>query len=222
MSTDAEFWHGRWQEGFTPWHEGRVNRCLERHFALLGLAEDALVLAPLCGKAVDMRWLLEQRCRVLGVELSPIAARAFFEDHGLRFEEREEGPFTVLEGERLSILCGDFFDLTAAHLAQVGAVYDRAAVGALDVPERGRYAALLCERLPVGVPQLVITLEYDRQRMEGPPFSVGDADMRRLYDTRYGLRTLESSDVLDDYPRFRERGLDALTEHAFLMLDNGG
>jgi thiopurine S-methyltransferase len=219
VSVDHEFWHGRWEEGFTPWHQGRVNRCLERHFSLLNLADDILVFVPLCGKAVDMRWLLEHRCRVLGIDLSERAAREFFADNGLRYAEREEGAFTVLEGAGATIFCGDVFELTDTHLAGIGAVYDRAALSALDEDDRRRYAAHLTRILPPGTAQLVITLDYDTSRMTGPPFAVTPDEMQRHYAGRFGIRLLDSSDVIHEEPRFRERGLDVLTEHAFLLLD---
>jgi len=65
----------------------------------------------------------------------------------------------------------------------------------------------------------VVTLEYDEQRMEGPPFSVSPAEMHSRYSTRYGVRNSGCADVIDEQPRFRERGLDALTERAFLLID---
>jgi len=168
---------------------------------------------------VDMRVLLEWRYRVLGVELSDIAARDFFEENGLRYQRRKEGAFEIFDGDDATILCGDVFDLGAQQLSQVDAVYDRAALIALDEPARDRYVRQLSALLPDGVPQLVVTLEYDEQRMDGPPFSVSPSEVQARYSHRYGVRSLGHSDVLDDEPRFRERGLDSLTEHAFLLID---
>jgi thiopurine S-methyltransferase len=219
MTIDAEFWHTRWRDGVTPWHQARPNRLLVGYFGLLGLAERAQVLVPLCGKAVDMRWLLERRHRVLGVELSEVAARAFFDDNGLRYEERREGRFLVLSGADVTILCGDVFDLESEHLSGVDAVYDRAALIALDAADRERYVAHLTQRLPEGVSQLLVTFEFDPARIDGPPFAVAPEEVRRRFGHRYAVRLLESAEVLHEQHNLRARGLDALTEHAFLLLD---
>lgn len=71
----------------------------------------------------------------------------------------------------------------------------------------------------MSAPQLVVTLEYDEQRMDGPPFSVPPGEVHAYYAHGYGVRNLGCADVIDEQPRFRERGLEALTEHAFLLVD---
>lgn len=65
----------------------------------------------------------------------------------------------------------------------------------------------------------MVTLEYDEQRMDGPPFSVSPAEMHARYAARYAVRGLGCAEVIDEQPRLRERGLDALTEHAFVLID---
>jgi len=219
VPVDPEFWHQRWSAGNTPWQQPAPNARLSAHFDALALAPDAEVLVPMCGRALDMRWLLEHRFRVLGVELSPIAVHAFFEDHGLRFTERDAGGFRLYDGDRIRILCGDVLAVTRAHLAGVSAVYDRAALIALDEADQARYATLLAHCLPTGARQLLLTLEYDTVRMDGPPFSVGESRVRALYDRRFAVERVASVDVIDDEPHLRARGLDALTEHAFVLGD---
>ena len=83
----------------------------------------------------------------------------------------------------LEVFVGDIFNLTAEALGAVDAVYDRAALIALPAPMRQRYAAHV-HALTGDVPQLLITLEYDQQCMEGPPFSVPAAEVRGLFSRR--------------------------------------
>ena len=40
------------------------------------------------------------------------------------------------------------------------------------------------DALTTGAPQLLITLAYDQSRMAGPPFSVDEGELRRLYSDR--------------------------------------
>jgi thiopurine S-methyltransferase len=75
---EQDFWHERWQRGEIGFHQGEVHPDLPPHWPAVGAAPDAQVFAPLCGKSLDLAWLVAQGHRVLGVELSMIAAEAWF------------------------------------------------------------------------------------------------------------------------------------------------
>ena len=217
---EPSFWHERWRTGVIPFHQGKVNQMLERWFETLELDAGIEIFVPLCGKAYDMRWLLDQQFRVLGVELSDIAAGDFFTENKLPLTRRQGERYGIFEGPNIRILCGDIFDLDSPDMATVGGVYDRASLVALPETSRGRYADHLITHLPAGVPMLLVSFEYDARRMNGPPFSVAEAEVRSLYESRYTVRQLESMEVIDKMPIFRERGLDSMIEHAFLCTDN--
>jgi len=217
---EPSFWHERWRTGVIPFHQGKVNQMLERWFAELQPEAGFEIFVPLCGKAYDMRWILEHRFRVLGVELSDIAAGDFFSDNHLPMNRRRGEKFEVFEGPDIRILCGDIFELSRPDLATVNAVYDRASLVALPEAVRKRYADHLIDILPAGAPILLVSFEYDATRMNGPPFSVDEAEVRSLYERRYTIRRLESMEVIENTPIFRERGLDSMIEHAFLCTDN--
>lgn len=214
---DAEFWHARWRDNAIAFHKAEVNHYLEKYFDRLGLTAGAEVLVPLCGKSIDMRWLAARGCRVRGVELSGIAVRDFFDEQGIAATSHREGAFEVTQGAGITLMCGDFFDLEATHTAAVSAIYDRAALIALPAATRGRYAERLLALAPSGAPILLLTLEYPAGEVEGPPFSVDDTEVRRLFESRRRVERLESLDRLDDEPALAERGLTRLVEHAFLL-----
>lgn len=214
---DADFWHNRWQDDVIPFHKERTNHYLEKYFHRLGLADGDRVLVPLCGKSVDMRWLREQGCTVTGVELSEIAVRDFFSEQGIDASQRQEGDFHILEGEGISLLSGDFFALDSTHTANISAVYDRAALIALPDAMRARYVDHLLSLLAPEVPMLLLTFEYPPHEFDGPPFSVGEAQVRDLYANRRKVTHLETLDRLKDEARLAERGATQLHEHAFLL-----
>ena len=218
---EPEFWHQRWETNTTAFHEGRVNAALERQFARLALAPGTTVFVPLCGKAVDMRWLRDRGHPVLGVELSRIAVRDFFEENAMAYEEDDIGPFARLRGDGVTLLCGDFFALTRDHLVAVGAVYDRASLVALPADMRGRYVAHLLSVVPPTAPMLTVTFEYPEREMSGPPFSVSESEVRARFGGERHIELLESREVADQAPSLRERGLSELHEHAFLLSPQG-
>ncbi len=200
----------------TPFHEGVPNQMLSRWFDGLQLQAGAQIFVPLCGKAFDMHWLMERQCRVLGVEISEIAAGDFFTEQGLAVTRSQGERFDIFQSPNIRILCGDVFDLQTPDLATVNAVYDRASLVALPGEIRKRYAGHLLSHLPVGVSMLLVSFEYDSTHMNGPPFSVSEAEVQALYGSDYNIRLVESRQAIERYPRFLERGLQSIVEHAFL------
>jgi len=216
---EADYWRQRWEEKNIPFHEGCVNGYLKFYFERLNCKTGDRVFVPLCGKALDMQWICDQGCEVLGVELSPIAVTEYFEDNEIEYRCSRESPFDVFSGGGATLLCGDIFDMSHAHFQGIEAIYDRAAYIAFDPDQRRRYAEFLCAMLPQGAPVLLLTLEYPQALMDGPPFSVGEAEVRERFTSRYHVAHLETRDIIRKQPRFQQKGLPELLAHAFMLID---
>jgi thiopurine S-methyltransferase len=210
------FWLERWERKEIGFHQDEVNPYLRDYWAELQVASGE-VFVPLCGKSLDMWWLREQGHSVLGVELSDIAVREFFTEHGGEVQHSHQARFDCCEAEGVRVLCGDFFDLQAADMAQVKAVYDRASLVALPPGMRERYAEHLAGILPTGTRVLLITFDYPQEQMSGPPFAVSEEEVVRLYRDYADIRVLARLDVLEQNPRFRQRGITRLHENIFLL-----
>ncbi len=189
-----EFWHQRWQDNQIGFHRDTPNPKLVAHFSCLGLSAGDRVFVPLCGKSLDIHWLLGHGVRVAGAELSPLAVEQFFAESGLTPGIEDLGPVKRFYADDIDIFVGDIFDLTGDILGPVDAIYDRAALVALPPNVRRRYAAHLV-RLSQAAPQLLITFAYDQALMPGPPFSVPNAEVTEYYATEYQMHLLEQSDV---------------------------
>lgn len=188
------FWHQRWRDGAIGFHLDAPNPLLVAHFEALRLPAGSRVFLPLCGKTVDISWLLAHGYRVAGAELSRIAIDALFEALGIRPVVEQVGTLLHYRGPGIDIFVGNIFDLTATTLGPVDAVYDRAALVALPRDLRERYAAHL-PIITAGAPQLLIAFEYDQRRVEGPPFSIDGAEVARLYASTYRLEPVATVDV---------------------------
>lgn len=166
---------------------------LTAHFEKLELAEKSRVFVPLCGKSLDMVWLLSQGYRVAGAELSALAVEQFFTEQKLQPTTISEGNgITHFQTDALDIYCGDLFQLTPERLGKVQAVYDRAALVALPEEMRRKYTEHLC-RLTQSAPQLLISFEYDQSQMDGPPFSVPPEAVREYYQDAYRATMIEDN-----------------------------
>lgn len=197
---DNERWQRCWREQETAFHQESVNPQLVRCWSRLGLAPGARVFVPLCGKSLDMLWLAAQGHEVLGVELSAIAASAFFAENGLTPLCRELGPFTFWRSGRIGILCGDFFSLTPAHLAQVAAVFDRASLTALPVAQRADYARHLQRILPTAGKIFLLTTEEPEPGETTYQTHAPDQEILRLYADGFDIRLAQVDSVLEPDP----------------------
>jgi thiopurine S-methyltransferase len=215
---DREFWQARWATGQIGFHQDRVNPYLQRHWPELALPSATRVLVPLCGKSLDLLWLAEQGYRVLGVELAQRAVEDFFAEQRLQPQVSQQDGFEIYRAGAIELWCGDFFALSAGHLAGCSALYDRAALIALPADMRLRYAAHLQAILAPGSRGLLVTLDYAQAQMDGPPFAVSNAEVHRLLAEGWQLQLLEECDVLDENRRFRERGLQGLDERVYRLV----
>ncbi|MBK1653115.1 thiopurine S-methyltransferase [Allochromatium vinosum] len=209
---DTQFWLDRWDRRETGWHLGEINSHLQEHWPKLGLAHETRVFVPLCGKTLDLVWLVSRGHRVVGVELSRLGIEAFLAEHRLEPRITEQGALRRYQVDELVLFQGDFFDLRPEHLDDVGAVFDRAALIALPPTMRVRYAEHLRAILPRPVDRLLITLDYDQAQMSGPPFSVQPPEIERLFGADHHIEPLAEIDALAESPNFRQRGLTALAE----------
>merc|ERR1712071_552167 len=141
-----EFWDGLWKESKTPfWHRQIVHCDLMDHFDLLTKNNDsARILVPLCGKAVDMKWMYDLGHSVVGVEGVEEPIVQFFTEQKLEYQA-----------------CGKF-----------DGVWDRGSLVAIYHEDRERYAELIKKLLNDDFAYLVATMVYDQTQYAGPPRSV--------------------------------------------------
>jgi thiopurine S-methyltransferase len=210
------FWHQRWQNGLTGFHQVDFNPHLVAFWERLAAPAGTRVFVPLCGKSRDLLWLNE-RHPVCGVELSPLAVQGFLADNKLPHTQHDMGSFAVSRAGSLTLLCGDFFELSCAELGEIGAVYDRAALIALPPDMRHRYVHQLNSLLQPGCRMLLVTMDYAQTEMEGPPFAVTEDEVKALFADNWQISLVHRSDLLAREARFRERGLSRLEEQVYAL-----
>ncbi len=215
MHTD--FWLERWEQNQIGFHQDDFNKHLQAFWDQLQIPAGSNIFVPLCGKSQDLLWLRAQGYGVTGVELSPIAVRDFFAENRLEPTITTHGALQRWEADGLVIWLGDFFALSAAEVAQCAGAFDRASLIALPPAMRERYAQHLIQILPTHCRTLLITLEYDQQQMNGPPFAVHEAEVWALYADALAVSLLFVTDMLDDSPGFRLRGLTKLEEKVYVL-----
>lgn len=218
---EPDFWHKRWQDNAIGFHETRGSRCLRNHWHQLNINAHEQVFVPLCGKTADMCWLMQQNVCVLGIELSPLASDAFFQENQLEIEKTETiqkagKGFTHRYSGLLQLITGNFFHLDKIALQSVNLVYDRAALVALPSELREQYCQHLQQNLPANARIFLITLEYPVGDRIGPPFSIDTTEVNRLFGNTYHVNCLGTTDLTAN-PDTNHGCFSQLYESAFLL-----
>lgn len=191
---DASFWHQRWEKNEIAFHQTKANPLLVEYFHQLSLAKGNRIFVPLCGKTLDISWLLSNGYCVAGAELSQIAIEQLFMELGVQPTISGVGEVDQWSAKDIDIFVGDIFAVSRKILGPVDAVYDRAALVAFPEGMRNRYTAHLTE-ITDKAPQLLITYDYDQNVMEGPPFSISNEEVKRHYRVNYEVTLIASADV---------------------------
>jgi thiopurine S-methyltransferase len=210
-------WHSRWESNKIGWHADQVNLQLIEYFSELNLVDGDKIFVPLCGKSLDMLYLLQRGLKVVGVEMSEIAAQQFFGENKLDYSVSKVDDLILYEGDRIQIFCGDFFTMKASHLVDVKAVYDRASLIALDEALRQKYVNHLNDIISQDVRVLLLTLNYPQHQRVGPPFAVSKSEVDSLYGGSFQCQELQNINDIENEPMFLLQGVDFVEKAVYCL-----
>ena len=210
-------WHSRWQNNKIGWHADQVNLQLIEYFSELNLVDGDKIFVPLCGKSLDMLYLLQRGLKVVGVEMSEIAIEQFFSENKLEYSVSKVDDLILYEGDKIQIFCGDFFTLKVNHLVDVKAVYDRASLIALDEALRQKYVIHLNDIISQDVRVLLLTLNYPQHQRVGPPFAVSKSEVDLLYGGSFQCQELQNINDIENEPMFLLQGVDFVEKAVYCL-----
>ena len=135
----------------------------------------------------------------------------------------------VWSGENIALIRGDYFALDESKVGRkFDAVFDRASLVAIEPSKRNEYVDIVGQLIKPGGKILLVTIEKregdDEACQAGPPYSISETEVRKLYE---GQKWVERVEVLDEYDEFqldpggagrwRKKGILAMYELAFLV-----
>lgn len=211
---DPEFWHSKWASNQIGFHLDDVNPLLIEHWHRTEPKREDKIFVPLCGKSEDLVWLATKHNQVHGVELSSIAVRSFFAEHFytplvIQLNAHHE----LYQFDELSIYTGDYF---TAPVETYDIVYDRAALVALPEEMRKEYVERLKSLLNPGGRILLVTLDYEQHEMAGPPFSVPQEEIEKLF-AEFSVERLHQDSANAQHPKRAKKGLSRFAEEVWLI-----
>lgn len=198
-------------------------------------SSETRIFLPLCGKTVDMAYLIPLFREVVGVEGIRQALVEFAQEQPhLKIKEaahnnNAEGMnerFELFKGEKITLLKGDYFNMKESDTqGRFEAIFDRASMVAIDPSLQKSYVEVLGGLIAPGGKILLVTLERrgeEEAMKKGPPFSIPETSVRELFESQSwveSLTRLQEEDQLQIRPDDRERfeGLDQLLEVVYLI-----
>jgi len=182
-------WDKHWQTGAPFWHEAVVNEALQRNFN----QNAKRVFVPLCGKTVDMIWLQQQNCEVVGVEFNEDGILEFFRENEIAYEKDGDTFTSVGLTPSITIHCRDLFETKDSKVFDF--VWDRGSMVAINVADRPKYADLIRSLLAPSGEVLIQAIERERGP-PGAPFNLTKTHLAKLYPEKK-IEYLEEQE-LDD------------------------
>ncbi|XP_060045295.1 thiopurine S-methyltransferase isoform X3 [Erinaceus europaeus] len=193
-----EEWQEKWVNRNISFHEEQGNQLLKKHLDTFLKGENRLrVFFPLCGKAVEMKWLADRGHSVVGVEISELGIREFFTEQNLSYSEE---PIMEIPGAKV-------FKSSSRDIA----LY---CCSLYDLPN---YADIMMSLLGKKCRYLLSVLHYDPTKHAGPPFYVTDAEIKKLFGSVYNIHCLEEVDAFQE--KHRKWGIDCLIERLYLFTE---
>lgn len=199
---------------------------------------DFRVFVPLCGKTVDLAFLASHTSvgQVVGIDGIRKALTAFAEENpSLEIQTAQvsdDGAVNDvverLPGKKIELLRGDLFDLNdEVTKGKFDMILDRASIVAIQPDLRTKYVETMGKLIKPAGSILLITLDRrtgtDESRKAGPPFSVDEDEVRRLYEN---CEWVEKVTLVDEYDEFQDesmkarmgsQGLESLFELCFII-----
>lgn len=234
-------WQGRWDENKLGWQQDEVHPALTKYQDRITGNQDSCPdgggfrwFVPLCGKSHDMAYLAQQdnTAQVVGVDGIRKALDEFAKEHpDLKVQpDGKAGNHDRLTGSSIALLKGDFFALDAETTGgQFDAVMDRASMVAIDPSLREDYVKVVGKLVKPGGKILLVTIEKrtgeEEALKKGPPFSISEADVRKLYEGQDFVKSVTLLEEVDEYlmdpdSRFRKEGVDSMYELYLLIETN--
>ncbi|ODN01095.1 Thiopurine S-methyltransferase [Orchesella cincta] len=236
---NVAYWKKRWEENQVGFHRNEINPYLLRQIELVTgqkltaepIGDTAQFVenskktwfVPLCGKTMDIPYLLSQGFRVFGLEAAKLAIEALDQEHSLCLTYNEETKlFTGADG-LLQIYMGDLFDCPIEKFGPFDYVWDRGSFVALEYPFRSSYIEVMQRALkkPDGswynFKYLMDSVQYDKSKFGGPPRSVDDEDIDKFFKSWCSVQRVESEVLPEDSRVAKAVGGDTFVHIYFLM-----
>jgi thiopurine S-methyltransferase len=183
-------------------------------------------------QTVDLAFLAKHEAvgEVVGIDGVRKALTEFSDEHP-DLELKEADTIKAVErfsGKGITLLRGDMFDLDEEMTGgKFDVVFDRASIVAIRPEMREKYVSVMGKLMKPGGSILLVTIDRREGTEEGtsagPPFSVNENEVRRLYESQDWVQSITKLDEHNEFKdeesksRWTMQGVTSLFEPCFLI-----
>lgn len=151
------------------------------------------------------------------------------EEQSTTHHQQQQRAVEKLSGNGIALLRGDLFDLDDDMTdGKFDCIFDRASLVAIRPELRERYVETMGKLMKPGGTILLVTFDRrdgtDDAMKAGPPYSVDEREVRRLYEGLDWVASVTKLEELDEFendksrvPHWKEQGLNLLFELCLLI-----
>jgi SAM-dependent methyltransferase len=174
MDLNDDYWSKRYIENTTGWDTGNMTAPLKEYIDQLP-AKNIAILIPGCGSSYEAQYLLAHGfTNITLIDISTSLCKKLNEK------------FEAHLGSGIRVICGDFFE----HKGAYDLIFEQTFFCALDPHLRSQYAVKMHSLLKPG--GKLVGLLFNRQFIDGPPFSGTEQEYRKLFQQYFTIVKMEN------------------------------
>ncbi|XP_062578286.1 thiopurine S-methyltransferase-like [Saccostrea cucullata] len=198
----VESWKESWETSDIGFHNPNLNEEFLKYNKRMLTRPGMRIFVPLCGKAVEMKWLADHGYKVVGLEVAPVPCKAFFEENNIPYKISEIG---AIQGEKyesldenIVIYSCDFFHLTVGICGEFDGIWDCGGLNAMDIEDRVSYIHKIRTFMGKGCINLTEFVNFDKS-MSDVPWSMSTEDLQKGFGEGFKVEFLTKEEACQAY-----------------------
>nr|XP_019928884.2 thiopurine S-methyltransferase [Crassostrea gigas] len=205
----VETWKDCWKTPDVEFHNPDLNELFIKYHQRMLTRPGMRIFVPLCGKAVEMKWLLDHGYKVVGLEVAPVPCKAFFEENGIPYDVKEMAGIPGEKYESLDhnmiIYSCDFFRFTVDICGEFDGIWDSGGLNAMAVEDREAYIHVIRGLMGKGCINLTEFVNFDKSMTDEK--SMTKEELEKAFGEGF---TVEDVKKIEAPERFKSIGCDTL------------
>ena len=198
-----EHWKKAWDVDDIGFHQAQVHEDLVKHRNIFS-RPNCRVYIPLCGKSVDLVYLANLGCDVVGCEFVEKAIKDFFDEQKLEYTITESTTANVVVykavAKKITLYLGDFFAVTSSVIGKFDAIWDRGGLVAINEADQEAYAKVVKDLMAPKCCYLVNLMSITGKNYAGPPHSFNEEAIEKLFGKFCEIKQVEATQYQFDFP----------------------
>ncbi|XP_061162736.1 probable thiopurine S-methyltransferase [Saccostrea echinata] len=186
-------WKECWNTSDVDFHNPDLNELFLKYHKRMLTRPGMRIFVPLCGKAVEMKWLVDHGYKVVGLEVAPVPCKAFFDENHIPYQVSDIGAIRGEKYESLDhkivIYSCDFFHLTVDICGEFDGIWDSGGLNSMDVEDREAYIHRIRTVMGKGCVNLTEFVNFDKS-ISDVPWSMTTEDLKKGFGKGFKVEEL--------------------------------